>query len=120
MHILFKENGMALDIRLVKLVTAEVVIGKYDAEAKCLQEVGSLQVVPTQQGVQMILLPYGHPFENNFTATIEEKHFLYCYSDFPEELQNKYIEAVTNLTVAGGLGKLQFGSSTISPSKLKF
>ena len=110
---------MAFDIRLVKLVTGELVLGKYDAEKKCLTEAGTLQAIPTQQGVQMILLPYGHPFESNFVATIEEKHFLYCFSNAPKELCDKYIEAVTNLTVAGGLGNLQFGSSTIKPSKLQ-
>ncbi|MCR4665800.1 MAG: hypothetical protein K5657_00705 [Desulfovibrio sp.] len=107
------------DIRLVKLVTGELVIGKYDAEKDCLTDVGALQVIPTQQGAQMVLLPYGHPFEPNFEGTIEGKHFMYRYSSTPKELQDKYIEAVTNLTVAGGLGKLNFGSSTIPASKLQ-
>ena len=39
------------------------------------------------------------------------RHFLYRYADTPKELQDKYIEACTNLTVAGGLGKLSFGPS---------
>ncbi len=107
------------DIRLVKLVSGELVIGKYDAEKNTLSDVGALQVIPTQQGAQMLLLPYGHPFENNFTAVIEGKHFLYCYSSTPKELQDKYIEAVTNLTVAGGLGSLKFDSKTIPASKLQ-
>ena len=54
---------MAYDIRLMKLVTGEMVIGKYDAEKDCLNEVASLQSIPTQQGMQMMLLPYGYPFE---------------------------------------------------------
>lgn len=60
---------MAYDIRLMKLVTGEMVIGKYDAEKDCLNEVASLQSIPTQQGMQMMLLPYGYPFEPNFTGT---------------------------------------------------
>ena len=40
---------MAYDIRLMKLVTGEMVIGKYDAEKDCLNEVASLQSTPTQQ-----------------------------------------------------------------------
>ena len=100
---------MAYDIRLMKLVTGEMVIGKYDAEKDCLNEVASLQSIPTQQGMQMMLLPYGYPFEPNFTGTLEGRHFLYRYADTPKELQDKYIEACTNLTVAGGLGKLSFG-----------
>lgn len=102
---------MAYDIRLMKLVTGEMVIGKYDAEKDCLNEVASLQSIPTQQGMQMMLLPYGYPFEPNFTGTLEGRHFLYRYADTPKELQDKYIEACTNLTVAGGLGKLSFRPS---------
>ncbi|MDR2744680.1 MAG: hypothetical protein LBB66_05750 [Desulfovibrio sp.] len=101
---------MAYDIRLMKLVTGELVIGKYDEAKDCLNDAAALQTVPTQQGVQMMLLPYGYPFEQNFSATLESPAFLYRYRDTPRELQDKYIEAVTNLTVAGGLGKLQFGA----------
>ena len=110
---------MAYDIRLVKLVTGELVLGKYIAEKKCLTDVGILQLVPMQQGVQMLLLPYGHPFESNFVATIEERNFLYCFSSTPKELQDEYIKAVTNLTVAGGLGQMRFEATNINPSKLQ-
>ncbi len=102
---------MAYDIRLMKLVTGEMVIGKYDAEKDCLNEVASLQSIPTQQGMQMMLLPYGYPFEPNFTGTLEGRHFLYRYADTPKELQD-------NLTVAGGLGKLSFGPSVQTGSGL--
>lgn len=101
---------MAYDIRLMKLVTGELVMGKYDAGKDCLNEVAALQSIPTQQGVQMVMLPFGYPFEPEFTGSIEGKHFLYRYASTPKELQDKYIEACTNLTVAGGLGKLQFSS----------
>ena len=107
---------MAYDIRLMKLVTGEMVIGKYDAEKDCLNEVASLQSIPTQQGMQMMILPYGYPFEPNFEGTIEGKHILYRYADTPKEMQDKYIEASTNLTVAGGLGKLKFGSGPVPTS----
>ena len=43
---------MAYDIRLVKIVTGELVIGKYDAEAHALNDVVIMQTVPTQQGVK--------------------------------------------------------------------
>lgn len=101
---------MSYDIRLMKLVTGELVIGKYDQEKDCLNNAAAIQSIPTQQGVQMMMLPYGYPFEPEFSGTIEGKHFLYRYSETPKEIQDKYIEASTNLTVAGGLGKLQFGS----------
>lgn len=105
----FEEKLMAYDIRLMKLVTGELVIGKYDADKDCLNETAIIQSIPTQQGMQMMILPYGYPFEPNFEGTIEGKHFLYRYADTPKEMQDKYIEASTNLTVAGGLGKLKFG-----------
>lgn len=102
---------MAYDIRLMKLVTGELVIGKYEASNDSLKDVAAIQTIPSQQGVQMMMLPYGYPFEPDFNGTIEGKFFLYRYANTPKELQDKYIEACTNLTVAGGLGKLQFGSS---------
>lgn len=101
---------MAYDIRLMKLVTGELVIGKYDEAGDRLTDAAAIQTIPSQQGVQMMMLPYGYPFEPDFSGAIEGKFFLYRYADTPKELQDKYIEACTNLTVAGGLGKLQFGS----------
>lgn len=101
---------MAYDIRLMKLINGELVIGKYDAEADTLSDVAAIQTIPAQQGVQMLMLPYGYPFEPDFTGRIEGRFFLYRYKDTPKELQDKYIESCTNLTVAGGMGRLQFGS----------
>ena len=110
MQLTYEEQSMAYDIRLMKLVTGELVIGKYDQEKDCLNDVAAIQSIPTQQGVQMMMLPYGYPFEPNFSGTLEGKTFLYRYADTPKELQDKYNEASTNLTVAGGLGKMRFGS----------
>ena len=53
---------MSKPIRLFKLVTGELVLGKFDEEANMLEDVAIIQVVPTQQGVQMmddISLPVG-------------------------------------------------------------
>lgn len=106
---------MAYDIRLMKLVTGELVIGKYNEESDSLNDVAAIQTIPSQQGVQMMMLPYGYPFEPEFTGAIEGKFFVYRYSETPKELQDKYIEAATNLTVSGGLGKLQFGQPGAMP-----
>ena len=111
-----QEQSMAYDIRLMKLVTGELVIGKYDAEKDCLNDVAAIQSIPTQQGVQMMMLPYGYPFEPEFSGSLEGKNFLYRYASTPKELQDKYIEACTNLTVAGGLGRMQFSSEPFSGS----
>lgn len=111
-----QEQSMAYDIRLMKLVTGELVIGKYDAEKDCLNDVAAIQSIPTQQGVQMMMMPYGYPFEPEFDGSLEGKNFLYRYANTPKELQDKYIEACTNLTVAGGLGRMQFSSEPFNGS----
>lgn len=115
-----KELKMAYDIRLMKLVTGELVIGKYQEDSDTLTDVAAIQTIPAQQGVQMMMLPYGYPFEPDFDGKIEGKYFIYRYANTPKELQDKYIEACTNLTVSGGLGKLQFGNAAdvSSPSGL--
>lgn len=104
-----KEMFMAYDIRLFKLVTGELVIGKYDAEKDSISDAAALQTVPTREGgVQMLMLPYGYPFEQEFCGVISGSFFLYRYKSTPEELQNKYLEAATNLTLSGaGLSKFQ-------------
>lgn len=101
---------MAYDIRMFKLVTGELVIGKYNADKDTIADAGILQTVPTQQGVQMLMLPYGYPFEQGFSGTLEGKHVLYRYPSTPQEMQDKYLEACTNITLSGGMGKLQFGA----------
>jgi hypothetical protein len=109
---------MAYDIRLMKLVTGELVMGKYDKDKDELSGVAAIQTIPTQQGVQMMILPYGYPFEANFSGTLDGKAFLYRYADTPKELQDKYIEATTNIKIAGGMGKMQFGGAPLSGSGL--
>ncbi|GAB6036641.1 hypothetical protein JCM15519_12000 [Fundidesulfovibrio butyratiphilus] len=91
---------MSYDIRLVKLINGETVLGKWDAESNLLKDVAILQTVPTQQGVQMVLLPFGYPFENEITGEIRADHILYTFKTFPDELKNKYLEATSNLTIA--------------------
>ena len=84
---------MSKPIRLFKLVTGELVLGKFDEEANMLEDVAIIQVVPTQQGVQMMMLPYGYPFEQEFKGSISGEHFMYEY---------KNLEACTNLTLSTG------------------
>ena len=91
---------MAYDIRLVKLINGETVLGKWDEESNKLKDVAILQTVPTQQGVQMVLMPFGYPFEQDISGEISGEHVLYNYKGFPDELKNKYIEATSNLTIS--------------------
>lgn len=91
---------MAYDIRLVKLVNGETVLGKWAEDEKKLKDVAVIQTVPTQQGAQMLLLPFGYPFENEISGEIDAEHILYVYKSFPEEVKTKYLEATSNLTLS--------------------
>lgn len=91
---------MSYTIRMVKLITGELVIGKYDSEKNTLNDIALLQIVPTQQGVQMMMLPYGYPFEQEFSGSIDANRFIYDYKKVPEDLETKYLEACTNLTLS--------------------
>ena len=98
---------MSYDIRLVKLVSGEMVLGEYDKAADAIKNPAALQTVPTQQGVQMMIMPYGYPFEQEFSGSISYTHALFTYEKCPEELKTKYLEARSNLTLSsGGLGGL--------------
>lgn len=110
---------MAYDIRMVKLVTGETALGKYDAAASQLIDPAVLQTVPTQQGVQMMLMPFGYPFDNEFAGSISMAHVIYEYKSCPEELKTKYMEACSNLTLSsGGLGGLDLKGGGTSGSGL--
>jgi hypothetical protein len=102
---------MAHDIKLVKLINGDNALGKLDEENRLLKDVAVLQTVPTQQGVQMLLLPFGYPFENEITGDISMDHVMYVYKSFPEELKSKYTEAASGLSLssASDLQNLQAG-----------
>jgi len=109
---------MAYDIRLVKIVTGEMVIGKWGEDGQTINDPAILQTVPSEQGVQMMMLPFGYPFEQDISGELDTKHVLYNYQKCPEELKDKYMEAVSNLTLSsgglgGGLGGMGGGSGII-------
>lgn len=91
---------MSKPIRMFKLVSGELVLGKYDEDTNLLEDVAIIQIVPTQQGVQMMMLPYGYPFEQEFKGTISGKHFIFEYKRLPDDLETRYLEACTNLTLS--------------------
>jgi hypothetical protein len=101
---------MAYDIRLVKLITGDLVLGKWVEAERKIKDIAVIQTLPTQSGgVQMVLLPFGYPFENEITGEISLDHVIYAYKTFPDELKTKYLEAVSNLTLStpGDLRRLQ-------------
>ena len=97
---------MAYDIRLAKLIKGETVIGKWSEDGQNLTDPAILQTVPMQQGVQMMLLPFGYPFEQEITGVISTKHVLYEFTKIPAELQTKYLEATSNLTLSAPGGNI--------------
>ena len=95
---------MSKPIRMFKLVTGELVLGKYDEAADVLEDVAILQVLRAQQGIQIAMLPYGYPFEQKFEGKIAGRNFLYAYSRLPDEMDTKYLEACSKLTIVKGNG----------------
>lgn len=112
---------MAYDIRLVKLANGDMVLGKWNAEREVLQDPAVLQTLPTAQGgVQMLLLPFGYPFDTEIEGEIDGRHVLYQYKSVPEELKTKYLEASSNLTLAtpGSLDLSGFGGKVTDFGKI--
>lgn len=104
---------MAYDIRLVKIVTGDMVLGKWDEKQNKLTDLAMLQMVPTQQGgVQMLLLPFGYPIDNEITGEIDGKNILYFYKNTPGDLKNKYLEASSNLTISSAADLKNLGDLT--------
>ncbi len=101
---------MQYDIRLVKLVSGDTVMGNYDAEKKTLNDVVIIQAVPTATGsVQLAMLPFGFPYEEEINAKLDERHIMYQYVKVPEELKNKYLEAKSSIKITSSLSGLTGG-----------
>ncbi len=92
---------MAQDIKLFKLVNGDMALGKWDEENNKIIEPANLQMIPSQQGgVQMALLPFGYPFDNEIGGEIDGRHILFEYQTIPQEIMEKYTEASSNLTIS--------------------
>ena len=106
---------MAYEIIFAKLISGDMVIGKTGETEGRITDIATLQTVPSQQGVQMMLLPFGYPFEQDFDGSVSQEHVLYLYKECPEELKTKYLEATTNLTLStGGLNLQGSGAGNVS------
>ncbi len=93
---------MSYDIRLVKLISGDMVVGKFNEDEKKIEDPATIQAMPTQQGTQMVLLPFGYPFDQEMHGEISMENILFEYKACPEELKTKYIEAVTNISMSSG------------------
>lgn len=89
------------DVKLVKLIGGELVLGEWTEGSQVIKNPAILQTVPTQQGVSMMLMPYGYPFETEIEGEIDARHVMYVYKTYPSELATKYMEAKSNLTLSG-------------------
>lgn len=103
-----------MSVKFAKLVTGETVIGTYNPEKNGLEDVAQIQVIPGSAGIQIAILPYGFPFEEKITGFISMDKVVYEFSQVPQDLENKYYEAKSNIKISstmpnanldnGGLG----------------
>ncbi len=90
-------------IRLVKLISGDFVIGLQDEEKNGIKNIGALQFMPAETGgMSMALIPYGFPFEEEFKGFISDDKILYEIEKVPEDLQNKYTEATSDIKLISG------------------
>ena len=82
------------EIRLGKLVSGDFIIGVNDEENKGIKNIGSLQFVPAETGgMSVALIPFGF---------ISNDKIIYEIEKVPEDLQNKYTEATSNIKLISG------------------
>jgi hypothetical protein len=94
------------DIKFVKLVTGDAVLATYDEENKLYKDIAVVQAIPAGNGMQIAILPFGFPYEEEIGGEISEDKIIYTYSKIPEELKEKYIEAKSNIKIASNLNDL--------------
>ncbi|AEA34417.1 hypothetical protein [Hippea maritima] len=90
-------------IKFVKLVTGETVIGSYNQERDGLEDVALIQVIPGSAGIQIAIVPYGFPFEEKISGFVSMDKVVYEYSKVPEDLENKYLEAKSNIKISSAM-----------------
>lgn len=99
------------NIKLVKIVSGETVLGEYSEEG--LKDIAIVQVVPTQTGeMQMMIIPFGFPFDEKPTGLIKEEHIIYHFENVPEEIIEKYIESKSNIKIKKNLNFDPSGSNS--------
>ncbi|MGE4496580.1 MAG: hypothetical protein AB7E48_01770 [Deferribacterales bacterium] len=95
------------NIKFVKLVSGDTCIGIKDDEKNILKDVAVVQAVPMGgSGIQIAILPFGFPYEDEIGGEIGWDKVMYVYAEFPEDIKNKYIEAKSGIRMAGGMGGL--------------
>ncbi|MEF3255335.1 MAG: hypothetical protein K6348_07235 [Deferribacterales bacterium] len=91
------------NVKFVKIISGDTVIGIYDEESKKLNDVAIIQTIPTTAGMQLAILPFGFPYEDEIGGSIDASFIMYEYKKFPEEIVNKYLEAKSNIRISTSL-----------------
>ncbi len=97
------------DIKLVKLVTGDMVMGIEDKANNGLKDVANVQLIPSGSGISIAIISYGFPFEEDIKGFISNEHVIYEIDKVPAELLDKYTEAKSNIKIAkpsGGDGSI--------------
>ena len=91
------------NMKFAKLVTGEMVMGTYNEQEDKLEDVALIQVVPSSAGIQIAIVPYGFPFEEKITGSIGMDKIVYEFKDVPSDIENKYIQAKSNITISSNM-----------------
>ncbi len=91
------------NIKFAKLVTGETVIGTYNEQRNAIEDVALIQVIPASSGIQIAIVPYGFPFEEKIGGLIEMDKVVYEFENVPSDLENKYIQAKSNITISSNI-----------------
>lgn len=110
---------MQYDVRLVKLISGDTVIGVYDENEKKLKDIALVQAIPNPAtaSMQIAILPFGFPYENEIKGEISEDKILYQYSSMPEDLKTKYLEEKSNIKIANTVPGFKGSGLKGGPSK---
>ncbi len=107
------------NIKFVKLVTGETIIGTYNEQKNSIEDVALIQVIPGASGIQIAIVPYGFPFEEKISGFIGMDKVVYEFANIPSDLESKYIQAKSNITISSNIpGSEQFGGISGSEDKI--
>ena len=101
-------------IRFVKLVTGEIIMGTYNEQNNVLEDIALIQVVPSANGIQIAIVPYGFPFEEKISGSMAMDKVVYEFSDIPSDIESKYVQAKSNITISSSMPGADLGAASSS------
>ncbi|MDY6821024.1 MAG: hypothetical protein SVN78_05325 [Deferribacterota bacterium] len=106
---------MTDNVKLVKLISGDTVLGIFDEEEGKLKDIALVQAIPnagSPSNLQIAILPFGFPYEDEIGGEIDMDKILYEYRRIPEDLKNKYLEEKSNIRISSSM-------PNIDPSNMK-